>query len=208
MQFISNTQSSMTHREYLGDLIGGSLMLKESQTIAVLLLKKPTQAEWDDAIINQNILQKRSDASAKRNASTIKKRLAGLPMSFLELVAYGTTDLSSQMMFAATLINSPLLKDFMKHGVQDAKIMFRESLDVSDWESFWEERCRLFPELSEMSESSTYKIAQVAFKTIADAGYIESTRSKRLQNVIILPEVKEQLIAMTREDIVSAMEFY
>lgn len=119
MQFISNTQSSMTHREYLGDLIGGSLMLKESQTIAVLLLKKPTQAEWDDAIINQNILQKRSDASAKRNASTIKKRLAGLPMSFLELVAYGTTDLSSQMMFAATLINSPLLKDFMKHGVQD-----------------------------------------------------------------------------------------
>lgn len=208
MHITSNTQANMTYREYLGDLIGGSLMLKESQTIAILLLKKPTQGEWDDAIINQNILQKRSDASAKRNASTIKKRLAGLPEEFLEGIAYGTTLLSSQLMFAATLINSPLLRDFMKHSVQDAARMFRESIDISDWESFWEERCRLFPELGEMTESSTYKIAQVAFKTIADAGYIESTRTKRIQNVIVLPEVKDLLISMSKDDVIAAMEFY
>ena len=202
------TTSFKSYKDYLGDLIGGSLMLKESQIIAQLLLKKPTQEEWLEAIVNRNVLQKRSDASAKRNASTIKKRLEGMSDEYLENIAFGSTELSAQLMFAATLINSPLLADFMRNVVLDAKRMFRENLDAGDWESFWDERSRLFPEFADMTKSTIYKISQVAFKTLADAGYIESTRSKRLQNVFLLPEVNSLLSVIEREDIVTAMELY
>jgi hypothetical protein len=195
-----------SHKGYLGDLIGGSLMIRESQIIAELLLKKPSKEEWTNAIVNQNILQKRSDASSKRNAATIKKRLEGLNDEFIEQLAFGSTDLSTQLMFAATLINSTILADFMRNVFIDAKSMFRESIDSTDWQSFWDERSRLFPEFSQMTESSTYKIAQVAFKVLADAGYIESTRNKKLQNVYLLPEVRTLLIQMNRDDIIAAME--
>lgn len=194
------------YKEYLGDLIGGSLMLRESQLIAELLLKKPSKEEWLEAIVNQNILQKRSDASAKRNAATIKKRLENLNEEYLEKLAFGSAELSSQLMFSATLINCTMLADFMRNVVIDAKRMFRESLDSSDWESFWEDRSRLFPEFAQMTDSSTYKIAQVAFKLLADAGYIETTRNKKLQNVYILPEVKSLLTQINRDDIIAAME--
>lgn len=198
--------SLKNHKAYLGDLIGGSLMIRESQIIAELLLKQPTQEEWSDAIVHQNILQKRSDASAKRNASTIKKRLKDLDDGFLEQLAFGSTELSTQLIFAATLINSTMLADFMRSVVTDAKRMFRENIDSTDWESFWEERSRVFPEFAEMTKSSTSKILQVAFKVLADAGYIESTRNKKLQNVYILPEVKTLLSGMDRDDIIIAME--
>ncbi|SEK85809.1 Putative inner membrane protein [Colwellia chukchiensis] len=201
-----NKHAIKTHKDYLGDLIGGSLMIKESQIVAELLLKKPSQEEWLDAIVNRNILQKRSDASAKRNAATIKKRIEDLPDEYLEQVAFGSTELSTQLMFAATLINSTLLADFMRNVVLDAKRMFRESLDVGDWESYWEDRCRLFPDLANMSDASTYKISQVAFKAIADGGYIETTRNKKLQNVYLLPEVRQLLLSIDREDIIAAME--
>lgn len=194
------------HKAYLGDLIGGSLMIRESQIVAELLLKKPTKEEWIDAIVNQNVLQKRSDASAKRNAATIKKRLEGLNDEFIEQLAFGSTELSTQLMFAATLINSTMLADFMRNVFIDAKRMFRESIDSTDWESFWDERSRLFPEFSQMTASSTYKIAQVAFKVLADAGYIETTRNKKLQNVYLLPEVRTLLTDMNRDDIITAME--
>lgn len=203
-----NTTQIKSYKDYLGDLIGGSLMIKESQTVAELLLKKPSQEEWLEAIVNQNVLQKRSDASAKRNAATIKKRLEGMSDQYLEQIAFGSTELSTQLMFAATLINCTLLADFMRNVVLDAKRMFRENLDAGDWESFWDDRCRLFPELAQMSESSTYKISQVAFKAIADAGYIESTRSKKLQNVYLLPEVRDLLLEIDRDDIISAMELH
>ena len=204
----SNTTQIKSYKDYLGDLIGGSLMIKESQTVAELLLKKPSQEEWLEAIVNQNILQKRSDASAKRNAATIKKRLEGMTDRYLEKIAFGGTELSTQLIFAATLINSTLLADFMRNVLLDAKRMFRDSLDVGDWESFWDDRSRLFPDLAQMSDSSTYKISQVAFKVIADSGYIESTRNKKLQNVYLLPEVRDLLLEIDREDIISAMELH
>lgn len=200
------TNNIKTYKDYLGDLIGGSLMIKESQIIAQLLLTKPSQEEWLDAIVNRNILQKRSDASAKRNAITIKKRLEHMTNEYIEQVAFGSTELSTQLMFAATLINSTLLADFMRNVVVDAKRMFRENLDVGDWESFWDDRSRLFPEFANMTVSSTYKILQVAFKTLADAGYLETTRSKKLQNVYVLPEVINLLSTIERDDIIIAME--
>ncbi|MEZ8194739.1 hypothetical protein BCT61_05540 [Vibrio breoganii] len=194
------------HKRYLGDLIGGSLMLRESQILAGLMLKDPTPSEWNEAIVDENILQKPSAASAKRNASTIKKRLSGLNNRFLEKLAYSGSDEASQLMFAATLINSPLLADFMRTVVVDAKQMYRESLTVDDWHHFWQDRSRLYPALAEMSEASTYKVSQVAFKVIADAGYIDSTKNKQLLNVYVSQDVRELLSEMDHDDVLQAME--
>lgn len=196
------------YKKYLGDLIGGSLMIKESQLIADLLLTQPNKEQWDDAIVNQNILQKRSPASAKRNAATIKKRIGSLSNEFLSALANANHEAAAQLMTAATLINSPLLADFMRTVVMDAKRMYRESIDSKDWEYFWEDKCRLYPEFAEMSESSTYKIAQVAFKVMTDGGFLESTKSKVLTNIYIEPDVRSLLIEMNQEDIIQAMEAY
>ncbi|OQK58026.1 DUF1819 family protein [Vibrio vulnificus] len=196
------------YKKYLGDLIGGSLMIKESQLIADLLLTQPSKEQWDDAIVNQNILQKRSPASAKRNAATIKKRIGSLSNEFLSALANANHEAAAQLMMAATLINSPLLADFMRTVVMDAKRMYRESIDSKDWEYFWEDKCCLYPEFAEMSESSTYKIAQVAFKVMTDGGFLESTKSKVLTNIYIEPDVRSLLIEMDKEDIIQAMEAY
>ncbi|HAS6345168.1 TPA: DUF1819 family protein [Vibrio vulnificus] len=196
------------YKKYLGDLIGGSLMIKESQLIADLLLTQPSKEQWDDAIVNQNILQKRSPASAKRNAATIKKRIGSLSNEFLSALANANHEAAAQLMMAATLINSPLLADFMRTVVMDAKRMYRENIDNKDWEYFWEDKCRLYPEFAEMSESSTYKISQVAFKVMTDGGFLESTKTKVLTNIYIEPDVRSLLIKMDREDIIQAMEAY
>lgn len=194
------------HKQYLGDLIGGSLMIRESQIIADLLLKQPTRSQWNEAIVEQNILQKPSAASAKRNSATIKKRLQGLDNQFLEKLAYCGTDEATQLMFAATLMNSTLLADFMRSVFADARRMFRETLNVDDWQHFWEERTRLHPSIGEMSDASVYKVSQVAFKILADAGYIETTKNKRLLNVYVSPDVRQILMAMDKDEIIRAME--
>ncbi|MEZ9819683.1 DUF1819 family protein [Shewanella sp. 10N.286.45.A1] len=201
-------QINSNHKAYLGDLIGGSLMLSEAQLVAELLLTEPDKQQWDDAIVEQNILQKRSPASAKRNAATIKKRIANLGEQFLSSLVNANHEEAAQLMMAATLINSPLLADFMRTVVMDAKRMYRESIDIKDWEGFWEDKCRIYPELADMSESSTYKIAQVAFKVMTDSGFLESTKTKVLTNIYITPDVRNLLVQMDQEDIIQAMEAY
>ncbi|HDY7707087.1 DUF1819 family protein [Vibrio parahaemolyticus] len=196
------------YKKYLGDLIGGSLMITEAQLIAELLLSEPSKEQWDEAIVEQNILQKRSPASAKRNAATIKKRIANLGNKFLSALVKANHEEAAQLMMAATLINSPLLADFMRTVVMDAKRMYRENIDMKDWEYFWEDKCRIYPDFADMSESSTYKIAQVAFKVMTDGGFLESTKTKILTNIYITPDVRNLLVEMDRDDIIQAMEIY
>ncbi|EKO3751602.1 DUF1819 family protein [Vibrio parahaemolyticus] len=196
------------HKKYLGDLIGGSLMITEAQLIAELLLSDPSKEQWDEAIVEQNILQKRSPASAKRNAATIKKRIANLGNKFLSALVNANHEEAAQLMMAATLMNSPLLADFMRTVVMDAKRMYRENIDMKDWEYFWEDKCRIYPDFADMSEASTYKIAQVAFKVMTDGGFLESTKTKLLTNIYITPDVRDLLVEMDRDDIIQAMEIY
>ncbi|HAS6333996.1 TPA: DUF1819 family protein [Vibrio vulnificus] len=196
------------YKKYLGDLIGGSLMITEAKLIAELLLSEPNKEQWDEAIVEQNILQKRSPASAKRNAATIKKRIANLGNKFLSALVNANYEEAAQLMMAATLMNSPLLADFMRTVVMDAKRMYRENIDMKDWEYFWEDKCRIYPDFADMSESSTYKIAQVAFKVMTDGGFLESTKTKVLTNIYITPDVRDLLVEMDRDDIIQAMEIY
>ncbi len=196
------------YKKFLGDLIGGSLMITEAQLVAELLLTQPTKEQWNEAIVDKNILQKRSPASAKRNASTIKKRIEHLGEKFLTHLVNANHEEASQLMMAATLINSPLLADFMRTVVTDAKRMYRESIDMKDWEYFWEDKCRIYPEFAEMSETSKYKISQVAFKVMTDGGFLENTKSKVLTNIYIAPDVRGLLVEMGKDDIIQAMENY
>ena len=50
----------MNIKEYLGDLIGSSLLITESRIIAESLLKKLPEDEWKSLIVEQNVLQKKS----------------------------------------------------------------------------------------------------------------------------------------------------
>ncbi len=66
----------MTHEfHYDSDLIGGSLQVRESRIIADLLLTQANEESWKQAILTDNILQKRSPATATRASRALRSRL-------------------------------------------------------------------------------------------------------------------------------------
>ena len=62
----------MNQFNYNSDLIGGSLMVRESRIIADLLISGANPDEWNRYVMVDNLLQKRSAASAKRIAQAIR----------------------------------------------------------------------------------------------------------------------------------------
>ncbi len=75
---------------YKADIAGGSLKVYESRIIADLLLKKLPAADWRHAIEVDNVLQKTSIGTAKRQSSLIKARLKRMTPPLWELVRDGT----------------------------------------------------------------------------------------------------------------------
>jgi len=181
----------MTAKTYLGDIIGGSIMLRESRLIAQLLLQHPDDVAWERAVVDENLLQKSSVHSAKRMAATVRKRLEAMSDSFWSDLLNAPDDLARQMLMLAVMCQSPVLIDFMATEVADARRMYREAMRSEDWPEFFASRQRVITGLERFSPSSIQKMGSNIFKILADVGYLESARSKRLKAVYLLPEIRE-----------------
>lgn len=196
----------MTAKAYLGDIIGGSIMLRESRLIAQLLLQHPDRDAWEHAIVDDNILQKPSVHSAKRMAATCRRRLEPMFDDFWSALLDAPEDLACQLMLVAVMRDSPVLVDFVATEVADARRMYRETLSAQAWVDFIEARQRVIDGLDGYSPSSIGKMGSNIYKMLVDAGYLESARSKRFKAVYLLPEVRDWALRVGCPQAYEAME--
>ncbi|WP_417536602.1 DUF1819 family protein [Methylophaga sp.] len=179
----------MQEFSYDSDLIGGSLLVRESRVIAELLLDQADEDAWRQAVQDENRLQKRSAATAKRQAGALRKRLERLDQPFWRAIRDGDDELATQVAFVAALERNLLLVEFVETVVRDAFILQAEKLEQYQWLDFLEDRSQRDPAIDAWTESSKKKMGQVVFRILAEVGLLQSTRNLRLQHMLVRPEV-------------------
>lgn len=178
-----------TNFSYASDLIGGSLMVRESRIVADLLLSGADGATWKAAIIEENRLQKARPATARRMAQAIRKRLERLPAPFWQALRDGDDQLATQVAFCAALARNLLLVEFLETVVADAVVTQAETLEPYQWDDFLSERAQRDPSIHGWTVSSRRKMNQVVFRMLSEIGLMESVRSRRLRPLLLRPEV-------------------
>lgn len=182
---------------YHGDLIGGSLMVRESRLIAALLLERVDAAAWRQAIMVDNCLQKNRPATAKRMAQAIRQRLAPLPTEVWQALRDGDDPLATQVAFYSAVRRNLLLLEFLETTVADAFAMRAEGLAPYQWEEFVAERAYRDPAVGKWSAASRQKMGQVVFRMLKDVGVLADTpspgREYRLFPLMLRPELEALL---------------
>ncbi|MDO6683747.1 DUF1819 family protein [Oceanobacter sp. 5_MG-2023] len=191
---------------YNSDLNGGSLMVRESRIIADLLLKNATNDEWQRRIQVENELQKRTVATAKRFSRAIRSRLERLEPEFWQALRDGDDELASQVGFVSVLERNLLLLEFMERVVKDAYDSHSEVLKSYQWLDFLDDCGNKDPKIHDWKESTRKKMGSVVFHILSEAGYLENTRTKRIQNVLIRPEIKDMLNNTYRKRLLASMD--
>ena len=175
----------MAESRYKADIAGGSLKLQESRIVASLLLDGVSDADWKRAIETDNVLQKRSPGTAKRQASLIRARLETMEPELWELVRDGSKETATHALFAAAIKHSTLLGDFLDRVVRDQFRMFRHDLPRKLWGDFIE-HCRDHdPFMPQWRESTTNKLGDSVYRILAEVGYVLDNRKYLLQPVHI-----------------------
>ena len=190
---------------YDGGIVAGSLLVPESRGIARLLLEGGDENIWKDAIMKGNILQKRSPKTAKIQGSLIQKRLILMHSPHWEMVVHGHAALATQAVMAAAIKHSHLIGDFMQSVVREHWRTFQKSISDSDWHHFMENCAQLDPRVDAWTEKTRAKVKQVVFRVLAEAGYIQSTKSRLLQPVSIEPELRKYLDAHSEAYVLRCM---
>lgn len=196
----------MKIKEYIGDLVGGGLFLAESRIIAESLLKNLPDNKWKSQIIENNILQKKSGQTAIRYARTIRCRIEGQGERFMTELLTASERAYIQMLMMSLLINSPVLSDFMRLTLAEARRTYKPALPADAWSEFYDSKMRVYAELGDFSDSTIKKMGNNAIKALVDSGYLSDSRTKKIQPVYLMPEVKDWLVRLGRKDLIDVME--
>ena len=191
---------------YDSDLIGGSLQVRESRVVADLLLQDASPEQWHEVIQQQNRLQKRAPASAKRVAQAIRKRLERLDAPFWRAIRDGDDELATQVVFCSALERNLLLVEFIETVLKDAFVTRAGVLEPYHWNEFLDERSHRDSTITTWTESSRKKMAQVVYRMLAEVGLLKSTRNMKLQNLMIRSEVRVLLDDSYRYRIKACLE--
>jgi hypothetical protein len=191
---------------YKSDLNGGSLMVRESRIIANLLLQGASDEDWVRMIQDNNALQKRTPATAKRFAQSIRKRLELLEPEFWKALRDGDDELATQVAFVSVLERNLLFLEFMESVVKDAYAGHVVKIELYQWADFLEDCGNKDPKIYAWKDSTKHKMGTVVFRILFEAGYLESARTPKLKNVLIRPEIKDMLENTFRKRLLASMD--
>ncbi|NQU65103.1 MAG: DUF1819 family protein, partial [SAR324 cluster bacterium] len=86
---------------------------------AELMVQNTTEERWSEALLTDNILQKRSPLTIKKQDRVIRNRLELMIVDFYELITKGNQNLVKQSLLAAVVKQSQLLGDFLQQVVME-----------------------------------------------------------------------------------------
>ncbi|MBW2709751.1 MAG: DUF1819 family protein [Deltaproteobacteria bacterium] len=178
---------------YKADITAGSLKVAETRIIADLLLRGTDKQGWQTAIIDRNLLQTRTSETARRFARLIRGRLETMESDLWKLVRDGSGEVATHAILAAAVKHSPLLGDFLDLVVREQYRIFKTTLAIRLWDEYLDDCRGRDPHMPLWNESTRKRLRSSVFQILAQAGFLENTRSGKLQTVHIAAQVLQYL---------------
>lgn len=191
---------------YNAEISAGSLLPLESKRLAALLLMQPDDAAWWHAVEVENVLQKKTPATARRQATLIRKRLATLDTQGLTLIVEREQEVVLQLLLVAAIKHSQLLGDFLRSVYADRQRRLETHLAPVVWQDFLAECAHRDPAVATWSESTRAKLFQVIVRILVEAKYLDSARSMKLTPRSLHPDVRRYLSARHDTQVLDCLE--
>ena len=191
---------------YRATIAASSLKVAESRTIADLLLRGINAHDWRAELVEKNVLQIRSLETAARLGQLLRARLELMQPALWVMIRDGSSLLATHACLAAAVKHSPLLGDFLDMAVREQYRLFRPALSNPVWLRFIEDCRNRDPGMSYWSESTVARLRSTVFAILAQAGYIENTRTLKLQTVYVAKEVLSYLREQDEQYVLRCIE--
>ncbi len=180
----------------------------EARIIADLLLRNLSASQWRQAIELENVLQKTSVSTAKRQASLIKARLKLMTPDLWKIIRDGTKPVATQAIFASAIAHSALLRDFLIYEVRDRFRSGNLALTRNNWRSFVSACQERDPDMTVWSESTADKLGDSVLRILVEVGMLSEGERPTLLPVHYQPEVLDYLKKQKFDDVLRAMQVF
>ena len=197
-----------TNTRYNAEIVAGALIPSESRIIAQLTLEGVSKEQLKHLLTIENILQKRSPASAIRATELIRKRFALVDEDLLRIIATSSRQALMQALLVAAIKHNKLIGDFMLRVVKEKWRLFETKLKPIDWENFLRECEQTDETVLQWKVTTREKLGQVVKKCLVEAGFLESATNPTITPVLLLPEIKTYLLENNEDYVLECMSVF
>lgn len=179
-------------------------MVFETQQVADMYLRHQDWSIVQELVVDENILQKGTISTRKREFSEIKKRLKNLRNDQLDFITKSTTDELKLYCLYLCAKTYRLLYEFIVEVIRQKYLIYDYSILDSDYIRFIESKTASSLKLQKITEKTQYKLKQVIFRILEQSTLIDSAKTKNIQK----PYISEELELLVLKDSPSYLALY
>ncbi|CZN02434.1 TPA: DUF1819 family protein [Legionella pneumophila] len=181
----------MSTERYNLSFIGGGLLHRESVKLAELYLGL---GDWDavrERVKVENILQTRTLNTLKRISCEIVSRLQALNQVELELFVGSSSQEQAYLLWLAICRRYRFIAEFAVEVLRERYITLKADLTYEDFNTFLNRKSEWHSELDEVAPSTKYKLRQILFKILREAGLL--TTKNIINGALLSPRLLDFL---------------
>ncbi|MCG8312830.1 MAG: DUF1819 family protein [Pseudomonadales bacterium] len=184
----------MTQGKYRISFTSGSLYHRESVKLADV---HQSLRDWDEVraqALKDNLLQTRTESTAKRTCREAIARLKTLNEEELDFLREANHQDQAYLLWVAVCRLYRFIADFAVEVLRERFIAMKLTLGFEDFDAFYNRKSEWHEELDKASDSTRDKLRQVLFRMLREAGLLEKNKT------IIAAMLSPRLIDLIRQN--------
>jgi len=146
-----------------------------------------------------NLLGAGKSTTGKRMITEYNKRLATLTDEQLSVLIDGYLSSQKQIAFLAVCKTYAFIRDFTVEVIREKLLLFDYEVSDGEFTAFLRRKTESHPELEKITDKTTYKIRQVTFKLLEQAGIIDNIKNRQIQAQLIEKDVRKSIANDNKE---------
>jgi hypothetical protein len=189
----------MTTDTYSMSFTTGTLLYRESLTVAALYREL---GDWDgvrERVVAENLLQMRTLNASKRVFREVASRLKQLTAAQRDLLRTGTRAEQNHLLWLAVCRRYRFIYDFAVQVLREKYLRLDLELTYDAYDVFFNAQAEWHPEVANVAESTRRKQRQVVFKMLREAELLSP--DGRLLPALLTPRVIHAIVQDTPADL-------
>jgi hypothetical protein len=181
----------MAEVKYSMSFTAGGLLCRESAEVAKLYLSLTNWANVREKVLEDNILQARTQNTAKRIFREISSRLDLLTKEELTILVEGSYQEQVQILWLAICKRYKFIYDFAVEVIREKFLSLGLQVSFEDYDVFFNSKAEWHDELENLTEKTKNKARQVVFKILREAELL--SKDNIITPCILAPRVFESI---------------
>ena len=178
---------------YSAGMVSQVFAFVEAKKLADLLSKGLTKDEAWEKVETENLFQLRNATRLRRTFNYVYTRLESLPEEMMKLLSVLDAENAKVLVLISIMKTDLLFFEFVYEVYRGKIIVGEKTIENRDMNAFFDEKASQSDIVNGWSEAGVQKLKNCYLRNLADAGLMESTKTRVLKPALVNYRLEEML---------------